>query len=185
MLSYESNLRQLLALSNVLLSGKNSYDRELDTYFTSATVDAIRRHTLDNLNYILTGQKVPKNMVIDLITIASKLSDGMMTNAVKRIFEIVTDNMDPILVKLLLCFEALIETLPLDNQRKSSKEYEFCTRYLQPFFQPAFNSDCDDRLIFKWTNVTNFNDNRNDGFTVAKNRPDGCVTYQIDSRYWT
>lgn len=125
MLSYESNLRQLLALSNVLLSGKNSYNRELDTYFTSATVDAICRHTLDSLNYNLTGQKVPKNMVIDLITIARKLSDGMMTkiNAVKRIFEIVTDNMDPILVKLLLCFEALIETLPLDNQPKSPKEY--------------------------------------------------------------
>lgn len=47
-----------------------------------------------------------------------------------------------------------------------------CTRYLQPFFQPLFDSDEDNRMLFKWINIIVFND----GYpTVTKNRPDSWV----------
>lgn len=73
-------------------------------------------------------------------------------------------------------FKALIETLPINTQQKKHKENELCTRYLQPFFQSLFDSDDDNRMIFKWTNTVAFNDNRNDYHpAVMKDRPDGCV----------
>ncbi|KAL7317373.1 hypothetical protein PS15m_003741 [Mucor circinelloides] len=51
LLSFESNLQQLLALSNILLIGKNTYDSELDKYFTSTSIDTIRKNVLDSLKF--------------------------------------------------------------------------------------------------------------------------------------
>ncbi|KAG1450433.1 hypothetical protein G6F55_009688 [Rhizopus delemar] len=90
--------------------------------------------------------------------------------------DFITENMDSIIVKLLLCFKALVEALPSNTQQKKVKEYELCTRYLQPFFQSLFDSDEDNRMIFKWINTITFSDNRNDDHpTVTKDTPDGCV----------
>lgn len=57
--------------------------------------------------------------------------------------------MDPILVKLLICFKALVETLQINTQQNKVEEYELCSRYLQPFFQSLFDSDEDNSMLFK------------------------------------
>lgn len=90
--------------------------------------------------------------------------------------DFITENMDSIIVKLLLCFKALVEALPSNTQQKKVKEYELCTRYLQPFFQSLFDSDEDSRMMFKWINTITFSNNNNhDHPTATKNRPDGCI----------
>ncbi|CEI92753.1 hypothetical protein RMCBS344292_07006 [Rhizopus microsporus] len=88
----------------------------------------------------------------------------------------ITDDVDPILVKLLSCLKALVETLPNNIQQKKVQENELCTRYLKPLFQSLFDSAEDNDIIFKWTNTIAFKDNGNeDQPTVAKNKPDGCI----------
>ncbi|RCH85378.1 hypothetical protein CU098_006927, partial [Rhizopus stolonifer] len=150
LLSYEPNLQQLLALSNVLLIGKNTYDTKLDNYFTTTTIDTIRKHVFDSLKLNHADQKGSKNIVVDL----------MIT-----ILDFITENMDPILVKLLLSFKTLVEALPSNKQQKKS----------------LFDGDEDNRMIFKWVNTIAFSDNRNDDHpAVTKNRPDDCV--ENDSR---
>ncbi|KAI9476531.1 MAG: hypothetical protein EXX96DRAFT_596547 [Benjaminiella poitrasii] len=84
--------------------------------------------------------------------------------------------MDPILVKLLLCFKALVETLPSNTQQKKVKEHELCSRYLQPFFQSLFDSNEDDAMLFKWMNTITFSCNSDgDQPAATNNRPDGCI----------
>ncbi|KAI8983870.1 hypothetical protein BDB01DRAFT_697800, partial [Pilobolus umbonatus] len=52
------------------------------------------------------------------------LSNGRLTkiNALKKVINILAEDMDPILTKLLLCFKALIETLPSNRQQKKVQE---------------------------------------------------------------
>lgn len=69
---------------------------------------------------------------------------------------------------MLSCVKSIIETLPFDNQTEEIQEFELCTRYLQPLFQPLFDSG-DDKYIFQSTNTIGLNDN------LIKSRPDGCM----------
>ncbi|KAG1444498.1 hypothetical protein G6F56_010273 [Rhizopus delemar] len=65
----------------------------------------------------------------------------------------------------------MVESLPFINQKKESKEFELCTRYLQPCFQKLF--DCDeDQFIFKWLNTSCFSESDVD---PNQNRPDGII----------
>lgn len=83
-----------------------------------------------------TDQSVPMNIMVDLITITCQLNSGALSkfNAVKKVINIITEDTGPMLVEILLCFKALIETLSSITQRKKIKEYVLCTRYLQSFF---------------------------------------------------
>ncbi|KAI7895762.1 uncharacterized protein EV154DRAFT_412738 [Mucor mucedo] len=65
----------------------------------------------------------------------------------------------------------MVESLPFHNQKKEIKEFELCTRYLQPCFQKLFDSD-DLSIMFKWLNVSCFTDTDID---ATQNRPDGCA----------
>lgn len=72
--------------------------------------------------------------------------------------------------------QSLVEALPSSTQQKKVKEYELCTRYIQPMFQSLFDSDEDSRMMFKWINTITFSNNNNhDHPTATKNRPDGCI----------
>ncbi|KAI7893955.1 uncharacterized protein EV154DRAFT_415960 [Mucor mucedo] len=83
----------------------------------------------------------------------------------------IINNTDQTIIRLLQCFKSLVELLPLSNQKKECKEFELCTRYLQPCFQKLF--DCDhNQVIFKWLNTNCFSDTDAD---PNKNRPDGIV----------
>jgi hypothetical protein len=178
LLSYESNLQQILALSNILIVKKNVYDTELDNYFKTASIDSIRKNIFESLKFKFADRKVSKDIIINLIDIANDLSNGVLTkmNALKKVINTLTEDMDPILVKLLLCFKTLVETLPSNTQQKKVKEHELCTRYLQPFFQSLFDSNEDDNMLFKWINTTTFTCNNNeDQPIVTNNRPDGCI----------
>lgn len=83
--------------------------------------------------------------------------------------------MDPKLFKIMICIKALAEALPLQPQHKKVMENELCTRNLQPIFLNLFDSEDDNKLLFKWTNTINFTQDPNDEQPVTKNRPDGCV----------
>ncbi|KAI9356670.1 hypothetical protein BD770DRAFT_420321 [Pilaira anomala] len=88
--------------------------------------------------------------------------------------------MDPILVKLLLYFKALVESLPTNTQQKKVKENELCSRYLQPFFQSLFDSDEDNNMLFKWINTIAFSCHNNEDQPAATNyKPAGCVENEL------
>ncbi|KAG1457823.1 hypothetical protein G6F56_006529 [Rhizopus delemar] len=125
----------------------------------------------------VADQKVPKDIIISLIDIANDLSNEVLTkiNALKKVINTLNEDMDPILVKLLLCFKALVETLPSNIQQKKVKEHELCTRYLQPFLRSLFDSNEDDNMLFKWINTITFSSNGNEDEPVVTNRPDGCI----------
>ncbi|KAI8646944.1 hypothetical protein BD408DRAFT_449511 [Parasitella parasitica] len=162
LLSYESNLQQILALSNILIVKKYVYDAELDNYFKTTSFDSVRKNIFESLKF----------------KFANDLSNGVLTkiNALKKVSNTLTEDMDPILVKLLLCFKALVETLPSNTQQKKVKEHELCARYLQPFFQSLFDSNEDDNMLFKWINTITFSCNSNEDQPAAtNNRPDGCI----------
>jgi len=111
-----------------------------------------------------------------LITTVNDINNGVLTkiNAVKQIINAITDDMDPILVKILLCFRTLAETLPNNIQQTKVMENQLCTRYLQPVLQCLFDSE-EENMMFKWTNTINFTNNENDHLPTTKNRPDGCI----------
>lgn len=95
--------------------------------------------------------------MMTLMNITNDLNRGTMSRiqAKSKILALIIDNTDQIMIRLLQCVKSMVELLPLTNQKKESKEFELCTRYLQPYFQKLF--DCDqDRLIFKWLNTTVF-----------------------------
>jgi hypothetical protein len=178
LLSYESNLQQILALSNILIVKKNAYDTELDNYFKTTSIDSIRKNIFESLKFKVADGKVSKDIIINLIDIANDLSNGVLTklNALKKVINTITEDMDPILIKLLLCFKALVETLPSNAQQKKVKEHELYSRYLQPFFQSLFDSNEDDNMLFKWMNTITFSRNSDEGQPAAtNNRPDGCI----------
>lgn len=178
LLSYESNLQQILALSNILIVKKNAYDTKLDNYFKTTSIDSIRKNIFESLKFQFADKKVSKDIIINLIDIANDLSNGVLTkiNALKKVINTLTEDMDPILVKLLLCFKALVETLPSNRQQKKVKEHELCSRYLQPFFQSLFDSNKDDNMLFKWMNTTTFScSSDEDQPETTNNRPDGCI----------
>ncbi|CEP17346.1 hypothetical protein [Parasitella parasitica] len=123
-------------------------------------------------------EKVSKDIIITLIDIANDLSNGVLTkiDALKKVINSLTEDMDPILVKLLLCFKALVETLPSNTQQKKVNEHELCSRYLQPFLQSLFDSNEDDNMLFKWMNTITFSCNSDgDQPAATNNRPDGCI----------
>ncbi|KAI8875425.1 hypothetical protein K501DRAFT_128691, partial [Backusella circina FSU 941] len=58
------------------------------------------------------------------ITIIHELSNGVLTriNTVRKILNLITDDMDPILMRLLPCVKSLFEALPSNTQQKGVKE---------------------------------------------------------------
>ncbi|KAI7855241.1 hypothetical protein BDC45DRAFT_506923 [Circinella umbellata] len=168
LLTFESHLQHLLALSNVLLIGKKNYHTDLERHFTSE-IDCIRKSIYNSLEFKGTDHKFPMNIMMALIQIVNGLNCGASRiDAVTEILALTSDNADPIVTKLLSCVKVMIEALPFENQTEEIQEFELCTRYLQPLFQPLFDSG-DDKIIFKWTNTIGLNDN------FIKSRPDGCI----------
>ncbi|KAI7879855.1 uncharacterized protein EV154DRAFT_606349 [Mucor mucedo] len=168
LLTFESHLQHLLALSNVLLIGKKSHHTDLERHFTSTT-DCIRKRIYNSLKFKGTDHKFPTNIMMALISIVNCLNCGTSKiDTVTKILTLTSDNTDPIVTKLLSCVKSMIEALPFENQTEEIQEFELCTRYLQPLFQPLFDSG-DDKIIFKWTNTIGLNDN------LIKSRPDGCI----------
>lgn len=113
-------------------------------------------------------------IMIALIQIVNNVHCGSASriDTATKILALTSDNIDPIITKLLLCVKSMIETLPSDNQTEEIQEFELCTRYLQLFFQPLFDSG-DDKVLFKWTNTIGLKNNGNN--ILTKSRPDGCV----------
>ena len=176
LLTYESNLQHLLALSGVLLIGRDVYDIKLDSYFVNTKIDDIRESAFKNVfKFDLAIENISHQIIIALITTIHQLYTNAITRAtaVKSVMDLVTETMDPITIKLLLCFTQLISTLPRKNQAKKINEFELCSRYLQPVLQPLFDHDEDD-MIFKWINTITFQEN-DDETEGTRNRPDGVV----------
>ena len=81
--------------------------------------------------------------MMDIISIVNDINCGLLTklNAVSKILAKLNDDMDPIVIRLLLCVKPMIETLPSDSQKKAVLEFRVSTRYLQPLFQALFGDD--------------------------------------------
>lgn len=105
-------------------------------------------------------------IMIALIQIVNNVHYGSASriDTATKLLALTSDNIDPIIIKLLLCVKSMIEMLPLDNQTEEIQEFELCTRYLQPFFQPLFDSG-DDKILFKWTNTIGLKNTGNDILT--------------------
>lgn len=169
LLTFETHLQHLLAMSNILIVGKNKNHPDLDDFVTSNMKD-IRESLYESVDFRITQQKFPYDIMMDIISVVNDINCGLLTklNAVGKILAKLNDNMDPIVIRLLLCVKSMIETLPSDSQKKSVLEFQVSTRYLQPLLQALFDED---DMLFKWTNEACFNDADND----LQDRPDGCI----------
>lgn len=171
-LTYETHLQHLLALSDIMYIEKNLFYPGLQSYFDEP-IETIRQNMYNTFGFNQLNQKFPIDTMMTLINITTDLNRGTMSRilAESKILALIIDNTDQIMIRLLQCVKSMVDLLPLTNQKKESKEFELCTRYLQPCFQKLF--DCDqDQLIFKWLNTNCFLDADAD---ANKNRPDGVV----------
>lgn len=110
---------------------------------------------------------------MNIVAIVNDINCGVLARLVaeSKILAIIGDTADTVVIRLLLCIKSLIETLPMNNQKKEIKEFELCTRFLQTTFQKLFDND-EDELMFKWLNANCFDDANNDS---NQNRPYGIV----------
>ncbi|CEI86111.1 hypothetical protein RMCBS344292_00556 [Rhizopus microsporus] len=171
-LTYESHLQQLLALSNILYIEKNSFYPGLQNYFEEP-IKTIRQTMYDSFGFNQLHRKFPMDVMMTLITITSDINRGSVSRiqAESKILSLINDSTDKIMIRLLQLIKSMVESLPFINQKKESKEFELCTRYLQPCFQKLF--DCDeDQFTFKWLNTSCFSDTDVD---PNQNRPDGLI----------
>ncbi|GAA5804506.1 hypothetical protein HPULCUR_010004 [Helicostylum pulchrum] len=172
LLTYESHLQHLLALSNILFIGKNSCYPGLQRYFEEP-IQIIRQTMYDSFIFNRVDHKFPMDVLVALITITNDLNCGSLTllNAETKILALTNNCTDKVLIRLLQCVKSMVESLPVVTQKKEIKEFELCTRFLQPCFQKLFDND-NDEILFKWLNVSCFTDTDIDS---SQKRPDGCV----------
>ncbi|KAI8094821.1 uncharacterized protein B0P05DRAFT_436024, partial [Gilbertella persicaria] len=166
-LTYETHLQHLLALSDIMYIEKKSIYPGLQSYFDEP-IETIRQNMYNTFGFKQLNQKFPIDTMMTLINITNDLNRDTMSRiqAESKISVLVIDNTDQIMIRLLQCVKSMVELLPLTNQKKESKEFELCTRYLQPCFQKLLTH------IFKWLSTNCFLDADAD---PNKNRPDGVV----------
>ncbi|KAG1561764.1 hypothetical protein G6F49_001500 [Rhizopus delemar] len=169
LLTFETHLQHLLAMSNILIVGKNKNHPDLDE-FVSSNMKDIRKSLCESVDFCIMQQKFPYDIMSDIINIVNDINCGLLSklNAVGKILAKINDDMDPVVIRLLLCVKSMIEILPSDSQKKAVLEFQVSTRYLQPLLQTLFDED---DILFKWTNEAPFNDADND----LQDRPDGCI----------
>ncbi|RCH78146.1 hypothetical protein CU098_004963 [Rhizopus stolonifer] len=151
---------------------KNSFYPGLQNYFKEP-IKTIRQTMYDSFGFNQLHHKFPMDVMITLITITNDINYGSVSRiqAESRILSLINDSTDKIMIRLLQLIKSMVESLPFINQKKESKEFELCTRYLQPCFQKLF--DCDeDQFIFKWLNTSCFSESDVD---PNQNRPDGII----------
>lgn len=124
-------------------------------------MDAIRNNVYKSLEFSRTNEVLQKEVILDLITITNDPNNKSVAriNAVKKILDITNDDMDPILIKVLLCFKGLVEIHPYHPPQKKVMENELCKRFqhsiFQSLFQSLFDSEEGNDFNFKWTNTIN------------------------------
>ena len=122
----------------------------------------------DFLDFNESAHNFPMNIMMGINRFVNDVNCGILTrlSAESEILAMIKNTQDIVAIRLLSCIKAMVETLSLVTQKKEIKEFELCTRYLQPAFQKLF--DCDDNeLVFKWLNVNCFDD--------SQQRPDGII----------
>lgn len=136
-------------------------------------IKTVRKDVYGSSGYIEAGHKFPLDLMMNVVAIVNDINCGVLTRlaAESKILAIINDTTDTVVIRLLLCIKSLIETLPMNNQKKEIKEFELRTRFLQTTFQKLFDND-EDELMFKWLNANCFDDANNDS---NQNRPDGIV----------
>ncbi|KAG1373108.1 hypothetical protein G6F61_010460 [Rhizopus arrhizus] len=140
LLTFETHLQHLI-MSNILIVGKNKNHPDLDD-FVSSNIKDIRKSLYESVDFRITQQKFPYDIVMDIISIVNDINCGLLTklNDVSKILAKLNDDMDPIVIRLLLCVKSMIEALPSDSQKKAVLEFQVSTRYLQPLLQALFDS---------------------------------------------
>ncbi|KAI9363181.1 hypothetical protein BD770DRAFT_469854 [Pilaira anomala] len=136
----------------------------------TTTVDSIDTISFEDAKAI---QLAETKEYINTMVITNDLNRGKISRiqADREILALIINNTDQVMIRLLQFVKSLAELLPLTNQKKEIKEFELCTRYLQPCFQKFFGRD-QDQLMFKWLNTNCFLDV---DAGPNKNRPDGVV----------
>lgn len=169
LLTFETHLQHFLTISNILIVGKNKNHPDLDEFVTSNMKD-VRKSLYESVDFRITRQKFPYDIMTDIISIVNDINCGLLTkmNAVGKILAKLNDDMDPVVIRLLLYVKSMIEILPSDSQKKAVLEFQVSTRYLQPLLQMFFDKG---NILFKWTNEVCFNDADND----LQDYPDGCI----------
>ncbi|KAI7867764.1 uncharacterized protein EV154DRAFT_395674, partial [Mucor mucedo] len=128
-----------------------------------------RKSIYNSLKFKGTDHKFLANIMMVLISIVNGQNCGTSRiDTVTKVLTLTSNITDPMVTQLLSYVNSMVETLPFDNQTEKIKEFELCTRYLQPLFPPLFDSG-DDNIIFKRTNTNGLDDN------LIKSRPDGCI----------
>jgi hypothetical protein len=146
----------------------------LQNYFEEL-IKTIRQTMYNSFGFNQLHHKFPIDVMMTLITITNDINRGSVSRmqAESKILSLVNDSTDKIMIRSLQLIKSMVESLPFVNQKKKKerKEFELCTRYLQPCFQKLF--DCDeDQFTFKWLNTRCFSDTDVD---PNQNRPDGLI----------
>lgn len=141
LLSFESNLQHLLALSNILFIRKYSHCPDLEMYFTEPTISDLRQSLYNSVGYDCFNDQFPKDIILDIITIVNNINCGLIdkTIADNKMSNMINEQRDNIAIKLLSSIRTMIDVLPMRNQKKDVEEFELCSRYLQSLFQKLFD----------------------------------------------
>ncbi|KAI7863046.1 uncharacterized protein EV154DRAFT_572867 [Mucor mucedo] len=91
-------------------------------------------------------ENFPSDVMLSLLINVINVNCRVLTRK-SRILELINVTADKVLI-CILQVKTIVKSLPFNNQKKEIKEFELCTRYLQPCFQKIFDSD-DLDVMFK------------------------------------
>ncbi|KAI7900795.1 uncharacterized protein BX663DRAFT_516558 [Cokeromyces recurvatus] len=170
LLTFESNIAHILAVSAILLLHQQTNDSELDRYLNGLST-VIIKDLKSKLGW--KAAKFPRELVVILLDIHHDLTSDKCTKevAVTKISNL-SLNYDPVVRQCLGVIMRLLQTLPQISNMLEVLERRLCSRYLQPILQSLFDQrvsngeilfDFTDELLEKDTDTTSLNNRRPDG----------------------
>ncbi|KAG1627874.1 hypothetical protein G6F45_007332 [Rhizopus arrhizus] len=98
LLTYETHLQHLLAMSNILFIGKNSnWCSEIQNYFVDP-IKTIRKNIYDSFGFNESNHKFPLDIMMAIITIVNDINCGLLTRFLQTAFQKLFDYDDDELI---------------------------------------------------------------------------------------
>ncbi|KAI7855377.1 hypothetical protein BDC45DRAFT_461904 [Circinella umbellata] len=118
-------------------------------------------------------KKIIKNTRLDMMTRTDAIID-LLT---------LSKTTSTINAKIVKSVANMIDKLPPQRLKGEIKEFELCSRYIDPILSALFD-DPHNGVLFRWTSTTNreAKDARTDG-SISAQRPDSCVS-ELDQLYF-
>ncbi|KAI7902473.1 uncharacterized protein BX663DRAFT_511177, partial [Cokeromyces recurvatus] len=174
LLTFESNIAHILAVSANLLLYQQTNDSELDRHLNRLST-VIIEDMKSQLGW--KAAKFPRELVVILLDIYHALTSDKCTKeiAVTKISNL-SLNYDPVLRQYLGVIVRLLQTLPQVSNMLEVLERRLCSRYLQPILQSLFDQRVSNgEILFDFTDELLEKDA--DTASSSNRRTDGTITW--------